>query len=171
MPSRARGLEGRRTCSTRTSGAPFECLYVIGEALRRFKAKYKGRVPLEGMQANQMLRVRPTSAGRLELVTGLEPWSHSIEAGRSIPSALAKRRDQIVESWENNEPPVPDWDFLEGNFLVEDDLPAEPQEAEEPVFEIEVRSLELTEHQKAMLEPPQERLDNFVFPQTYYPQT
>ena len=57
------------------SWGPWECIYVVSEAYKRFREKYKGKVPLEGLQANQMLRVRPTALGpegRLELVTGSE---------------------------------------------------------------------------------------------------
>ena len=46
----------------------------MSEAYKRFREKYKGRVPLEGLQANQMLRARPAALGpegRLELVTGI----------------------------------------------------------------------------------------------------
>ena len=55
------------------SWGPFECIYVMSKAYERFREKYKGKVPLEGLQASQMLRVRPTALGhegRLELVTG-----------------------------------------------------------------------------------------------------
>ena len=138
---------------------------MIGEAYRRFKERYQGRVPLEGMQAGQMLRARPTSEGRLELVAGYEPWSFPIEAGRGIPTALAKKRDQIVEIWEDNVPPVPDWEFLEGNYLVVDDLEEEPA-AEEPVFDMDLAELNLDEHQKAMLKPPEERIKHIVFPKS-----
>merc|ERR1712194_811560 len=61
-----------------TSSAPFECLHVVNEAYARFQAKYKDKVPLEGLQANQMLRVRPTTGGRLGLVRGTESWSFNI---------------------------------------------------------------------------------------------
>eukprot|EP00972_Heterocapsa_arctica_P018784 2777322-Heterocapsa_arctica.AAC.1 len=44
---------------------PYECLWVIGKSLDRFKIKYP-QVPLQGLQAMQMLRVRPTLEGRLE---------------------------------------------------------------------------------------------------------
>ena len=107
------------------------------------------------------LRVRHTSEGSLELVTGFEPWSFSVEAGEGIPTALAEKRDEIVKAWQGNEPPVPSWEFLERNTEV-DDLEPEPSN-EEPVFEMAVRDLALTEHQKAMLEPPEERIENLVF--------
>ena len=75
------------------SWGPFECLYVVAEAYKRFCQEFEGKVPLEGMQANQMLRVRPTEAQppRLELVTGLEDWSFSVEAGRGIPQRLKEQ--------------------------------------------------------------------------------
>ena len=56
------------------SWGPWECIHVVSEAYKRFRDKNKGKVPLEGLQANQMLRVRPTALGpegRLELVTGV----------------------------------------------------------------------------------------------------
>ena len=42
-----------------TTWEPFGCWHVVNEAYARFQAKYKDKVPLEGLQANQMLRVRP----------------------------------------------------------------------------------------------------------------
>ena len=68
-----------------TSWGPFECLHVISEAYGRFQAKFKEQVPLEGLQANQMLRVRPSTEGTLELVQGTEEWSFNTMPGRGIP--------------------------------------------------------------------------------------
>ena len=45
--------------------APFECVWVLPKGLARFKAKSEGRGPLQGLQANHMLRVRPTAEGWL----------------------------------------------------------------------------------------------------------
>eukprot|EP00972_Heterocapsa_arctica_P109765 16161687-Heterocapsa_arctica.AAC.1 len=65
-------LEWRAASKTRANlkylskWGPYECLYVIAKSLQRFKTKYP-QVPLEGLQATQMLRVRPTAEGRLEL--------------------------------------------------------------------------------------------------------
>ena len=66
-----------------TSWSPFECLHVVNEAYARSQAKYKDRVPLEGLQANLVLRVRvrPTTEGRLDLVRGTESWSFNITPG------------------------------------------------------------------------------------------
>ena len=60
-----------------TSWGPFECLYVVAEAYKRFQEKLKSKVPLEGLQASQMLRVRPNENNELELVRGDEAWSFS----------------------------------------------------------------------------------------------
>jgi len=114
-----------------SSWGPFECLWVIGEAYKRFREESKNKVPLEGLQANQMLRVRPTAEGTLAMVTGLEPWSFLTEPGRGIPPRLKAERDAIIEEWPENIPPVPDWSFLEHQGLVLDDLPEE-LEAEGP---------------------------------------
>ena len=96
---------------------------VVSYALKNFKSDSAGRVPLQGLQANQMLRVRPTLEGRLELVKGTEKWSHCTLPGRGIAPSLAQRRDREVSEWPENVPPVPDWDELEGPMLMVDDLP------------------------------------------------
>merc|ERR1712194_219255 len=107
-----------------TTWGPFECLHVVNKAYERFQAKYKDKVPLQGLQANQMLRVRPTTEGRLDSVRGTESWSFNITPGRGIPPKLSRQRDQIVESWPENVPPEPDWEFLErAHYTVADDLP------------------------------------------------
>ena len=54
------------------------------KGLKAFMEKYEKRVPLEGLQADQMLRVRPDAEGVLELVAGHEPWSFNTAAGRGI---------------------------------------------------------------------------------------
>ena len=135
----------------------------MAEGYARFCEKSLGKVPLEGMQANQMLRVRPTAEGRLEPVTGFETWSFSIEPGRGISDHEKRTRDEKIARWVNNVPPEPEWERLELNYLVQDDLPAEP-ERDDPIFAIEMRSLELTDHQKTMLETPEERMAKMVFP-------
>ena len=119
-----------------------------------------------GLQANQMLRVRPTAEGRLEPVTGFEEWSFSTQPGRGISLHEKRIRDAKIASWVDNVPPEPNWERIEHNFLVQDDIPREP-EGDEPIFSIEFRSLELTEHQKKMLEPPEKRMDSMVFPKSY----
>ncbi len=157
-------VEGRKA-KYPSSWGPFECLFVVSKAYERFCEETRGKVPLEGLQANQMLRVRPTSAEppRLELVTGDEPWSFCVEAGRGIPPRLKKERDLLVSSWEGNEPPEPDWAWLDGHLFEQDDEVDEPA-PQDLVLEVAFSTLELTEHQKAMLQPPEKRLENLVFP-------
>ena len=154
--------EHRRACKTTdknelkapTSWGPFECLYVVTEAYKRFQEQYKGRVPLEGMQANQMLRVRSTENNELKLVRGDEDWSFKTLPGRGIPPRLAKQRDDVAMAWPSNIPPEPDWNIIESAMcLVQEDLPREP-EPDEVVFDMSVSGLELTEHQQLMLKNP-----------------
>ena len=80
-----------------------------------------------------------------------------------IAPRLAKQRDDAVRQWQNNEPPEPDWSWLDGRVLLADDMPEEPG-PEEVVFDVPFQSLELTEHQKHMLKSPEERVSELVFP-------
>eukprot|EP00959_Pyramimonas_sp_CCMP1952_P312395 6538948-Pyramimonas_sp.AAC.1 len=52
--------EPQKQCQSPTQLGPYECLYCAPEACTRFCEKNKGAVPLQRMQANQMLAVRPT---------------------------------------------------------------------------------------------------------------
>ena len=140
-------------------------MHCMSEGYARFCEKSRGKVPLQGMQSNQMLRVRPTAEGRLEPVTGFEPWSFSIEPGRGICDHEKRTRDEAIARWVNNVPPEPQWDRLEINYLIQDDLPAEPS-AEDPLFAIMFGNLELSEHQQAMLETPESRIAKLVFPRS-----
>ena len=140
-------------------------MHCMSAGYSKFVEDSRGKVPLEGLQSNQMLRVRPTAEGRLEPVTGFESWSFSIQPGRGICDHEKTTRDEKIARWVNNIPPEPDWDRLNINYLIQDDLPAEP-ESMEPIFELALSSLELTDHQKLMLEPPESRLKNLVFPKS-----
>jgi hypothetical protein len=143
---------------------PYECLYLVGKALMRFKKKFPN-VPLEGLQAVQMLRVRPTIEGRLEIVTGREPWSHKTTPSRGISMKLQETRDEIIEAWHENIPPVPDWALLDGEAFFQADIaPPERPADEDLVLELDFAHLELSEHQKIMLVPPELRLNNLSFP-------
>ena len=115
---------------------------MISEAYARFCKEYQGRVPLEGLQANQILRVRPTLDGQIKLVNELDEWSFTTRPGRGIRKDLAKKREFIVRDWADNDPPVPDWSFLDGNYVFFDDLPPEPTE-DDPVFDFDVRGLQV----------------------------
>ena len=71
-----------------------------------------------------------------------------------------------MRNWPENVPPVPDWEFLHNNILVQDDIPVEPRDPDEPIFEMAVSHLTLTEHQKEMLKPPEERIRELKFPKS-----
>ena len=156
----------KNTLRPPTSWGPFECLYVVAEAYKRFQEKFKGKVPLEGLQANQMLRVRPNENNELELVRGDEAWSFSTLPGRGIPARLSKQRDDLVERWPDNVPPEPHWEILETVCtLVQDDLPRAPEESD-VIIEMTAAGLELTEHQLAMLKTPEERIQQIKLPKS-----
>jgi hypothetical protein len=142
---------------------PYECLHVIGKSLERFKQNYPN-VPLQGLQATQMLRVRPTLEGTLEMVSGQESWSESTHPSRGITPKLCAKRDEIIKNWPNNIPPEPNWKLLDGEgFFQADNAPEQMVEGEEPL-ELAFGDLELTAHQKIMLVPPEARLKTLLFP-------
>ena len=144
---------------------PYECLYCVSEAYRRFCEKHKEAVPLQGFQANQMLVVRPDEEGKLVKVTGDEPWSWSTEPGRGIEPNLAKQRHLRIDNWpEGGEPPVPDWSMLDGDCFNVNDLPKDYEDDENPcLLEIQKLNLELTPDQEYMLRPPEDRIKEIQF--------
>ena len=112
-----------------------------------------------------MLGVRISEQGELKEVTGNEPWSYSVEPGRGIRPSLAKERLDKVQRWPENVPPVPDWSVLDGECFRLDDLPKDYENDENPcVLEIAALDLELTEEQKNMLRPPEDRIKELQFP-------
>ena len=64
-------------------------------------------------------------------------------------------------------PPEPDCKVLEdAHFLVADDLEVAPRSSEDVVLDFSEEALELTEHQRAMLKPADERIKELVFPKS-----
>ena len=109
--------------------------------------------------------MRPTELGELKIVTGEEPWSYSTEAGRGIEPRLARQRLEAVESWPENEPPVPDWSVLDGECFRLEDLPTDYKDDENPcLIELAELDLELTDEQRDMLRTPEERIKDIQFP-------
>ena len=110
-----------------------------------------------------MFRVRHTLEGRLELVKATESWSHCTLPGRGISPSLAQQRDEEVASWPEGVPPVPEWEQLEAPMLFHDDLPEEPG-ADDIVIDCELASLELSDHQKLMLQSVESRMASIIAP-------
>ena len=109
--------------------------------------------------------MRPTELGELKIVTGEEPWSYSTEAGRGIEPRLARQRLEAVESWPENEPPVPDWSVLDGECFRLEDLPTDYKDDENPcLLELAELDLELTDEQRDMLRTPEERIKDIKLP-------
>ncbi len=66
---------------------------------------------------------------------------------------------------DQDKPPAPDWSKLDEETLVFDDLPEEPENDEDMlIIDVNGEILELTDHQRAMLKPPEERMRELVFP-------
>eukprot|EP00959_Pyramimonas_sp_CCMP1952_P407432 8538873-Pyramimonas_sp.AAC.1 len=69
--------EPQKEYKSPTQWGPYECLYCISEARTRFREQNKGAVPLQGAQAKQMLVLRPTEQGELNVAAGMGPWRYS----------------------------------------------------------------------------------------------
>ena len=109
--------------------------------------------------------MRPTELGELKIVAGDEPWSYSTEAGRGIEPRLARQRLEAVQSWPENEPPVPDWSVLDGECFRLEDLPTDYKDDENPcLLELAELNLELTDEQRDMLRTPEERIKDIELP-------
>ena len=78
---------------------------------------------------------------------------------------LAQERRDTASAWPENVPPVPDWQVLDGQTFFEDDLPKDYEQDENPcLLELSKLDLELTDEQKEMLKPPEERIKALQFP-------
>ena len=78
---------------------------------------------------------------------------------------LAQERQETARRWPENVPPVPDWTSLDGATFHLDDLPKDYKDDENPcLLELAALDLELTEEQKHMLRPPEERIKAIEFP-------
>ena len=85
---------------------------------------------------------------------------HLTPPSRGISLALADVRVQAEAAWKDGSPPVPDWELLnrhEPAYILQDDLPEKPSD-DEFELDFETKNLELTEHQKATLLPPEIRI-------------
>ena len=144
---------------------PYELLKIVGESLKRFKEKYP-RVPLHGLARLNTLVFRPSKDGGVEITDSTAEWNApKFPPSRGIPPTAALERMRAVRQWidENKRAPKPDWAVLDECFHFE---PHELEHDEaEDTFDFAFQGLELTEHQKLMLLPPDKRIKQLVYPE------
>ena len=166
---RAQGKE-----SARAWGA-WEFMHILSEGQKRFKEANQ-RVPMQGLIQNQVLVFRPDRNGKLTLIdSSADETTKAIASkleifrlppGKGISPDLANQRVQAEAAWNDGEPPTPNWENLnknEDNYIMLDDLPDNPSE-DEFQLDFETKDLQLTEHQKAMLLPPEIRIKSLLMP-------
>ena len=146
---------------------PYEVLNIIGESLKEFKIKHP-RVPLQGLIRNNMLICKPNAEGKLEITSdtaeGFEP---KFPPSRGIPPQAALDRMQLCKDWieAGTRAPKPNWDALDRDFRFEAQNLDEPEDEDsELMLDFATEKLELTEHQKAMLSPPENRIKQIQYP-------
>ena len=145
-------------------------MYVCTEGLRRFKAK-NPLVPLQGLIANQMLVVRPDETGDLKVIDDLMDTAflqkyRRMPPSRGIPPRWAADRVRQIQNWKDGIPPNPDWTQIDArtHSLLQDDMPEQPVKDDELMIDFDTANLQLTDHQKVMLMPPEERMATHVYP-------
>ena len=148
---------------------PYEILYVAGEALKRFKQKHT-RVPLQGLIRNNHLVLRPNAKGALEITPDELPYEYKIPPNRGIPPEAALDRLQICKHWveAGERAPRPEWDALDRGFSFEaPNLEEVDEPADEEHLELDFRfdALELTDHQRIMMQKPEDRIKSIVYPE------
>ena len=138
----------------------------IGTSLKELKIKHP-RVPLQGLIRNNMLICKPNAEGKLEITSdtaeGFEP---KFPPSRGIPPQAAIDRLQLCKAWidAGTRAPKPNWDALDQNFRFETENLDEPEnENSELMLDFATEQLELTEHQKAMLSPPENRIKQIQY--------
>ena len=147
----------------------YEVLSIAGESLKRFKVKYP-RVPLQGLIQTNMLVMRPSATG-LEITPDTEPYEPKLPPSRGIPPQAAIDRLESCRVWlAKGRAPKPDWDLLNAGIHLHDpDLEendGNEENGEEPLeLDFRMESLELTEHQLLMLQPPEVRIKAIVYPE------
>ena len=146
---------------------PFEVTSVLETALPRFQAK-NPRVPLEGLIKNQFLVFRPNEQGILEKIDESKPWAvPTLPPTRGIENKLAIERLDARADWVDGRPPRPDWEAIDTATVQLSEVPNEmPPEEAENMLEFDYEGLELTEHQKLMLLPPETRIRQVEYPES-----
>ena len=154
---------------------PWEFMHILSKCQERFRAA-NPLVPLQGLIKNQILAYRPDRRGKLTLVDlsddettqaiASELGIFRLPPGKGISPDLANQRVQAEAAWNDGAPPTPDWEILNKNvppYIMQDDLPDNPSD-DEFQLDFETKDLQLTEHQKAMLLPPEIRIKSLVMP-------
>ena len=115
-----------------------------------------------------MIELRPSET-RLNITSDTAPWSEAtLPPNRSIAPKAAMERLEKVEEWLNSESgraPKPDWEMLDAGFHFESENIEETEAKGHQELDFEFRGLELTEHQKLMLKPPEQRMREIVYPE------
>ena len=147
---------------------PPEILYVAGESLRRFKERHP-RVPLQGLIRNNHLVFRPTSSGKLEITSDEPPFEYKIPPNRGIQTEVARERLESLTTWlsSGERAPRPDWEQLDNKQfeLTKPNLDEQDEHRDPIELDFRFQALELTEHQLAMLQPPETRIKSLVYSQ------
>ena len=84
---------------------------------------------------------------------------------KGLKAQWCQDRDQEVRSWPDGVPGIPDWTKYEEGWSTSR-LPDQPQEDDPEPFEISMKDLELSERQKVMLLPVDERIKMLVYPKS-----
>ena len=163
---------------TPTNWGAYEVLWVVGRGLKKFKLEHP-LVPLKGLIENQLLIIRQNDEGNFERIDHSNHEStrairdkmgiHRECTGRGINQATVAARLELFEAWQDNQdegPSTPDWEWLHTKGLVTlhgDDVPQEPG-PEDALFDFRFQDLDMSEHQKLMLQPIEKRIESVIYP-------
>ena len=141
---------------------------MAGESLKRFKERHT-RVPLQGLIRNNHLVFRPTSSGKLEITSDEPPFEYKIPPNRGIQTEVARERLESLTTWlsSGERAPRPDWEQLDNKQfeLTKPNLDEQDEHRDPIELDFRFQALELTEHQLAMLQPPETRIKSLVYSQ------
>ncbi len=141
-------------------------LHVTGESLKRFKHKHP-QAPLQGLIRNNILLIRPAAEGGIEATPNTDLYDVKIQPNLGIPPPAAIERLRLCKEWTEagRRAPKPEWELLDQGFHF-DGEEREPGEADEGIMlDFRFEALELAEHQTIMLQPPEQRIQQIVYPE------
>jgi hypothetical protein len=166
----------QKNIDVRMDFGPWEFLQVLRKGQLEFRER-NPLTPLLGLVQTQILIYRPSADGHSEIIDDCEaPTTKALfdelklvrmPPSRGVSAQLARDRILINQKeWHIWVPPSPDWDILNRktpNYLFQDDLPQMPGD-DDFVHDMDLKDLQLTEHQKAMLLPVDHRSANVIMP-------